>query len=100
MDKEKDKQQNSMAIAFGDIPKVPTQDAIDGIKFDFNDGLRVLIPKGAKSYRIRFVDRSAALICESGLGDEPPSGREGDHPKDGGRSLRENERRKPQAKHL
>ena len=56
MDEEKDKQPNSMAITFGDIPKVPTQDAIDGIKFDFNDGLRVLMPKGAKPYHVRFVD--------------------------------------------
>ena len=56
MEETKEKQSNGMAITFGDIPKVPTQDAIDGIKFDFNDGLRVLIPKGAKSYHIRFVD--------------------------------------------
>jgi len=38
------------------LPTVPTQKAIDGIRFDFNDGLRVCLPKGAKSYRIRFVD--------------------------------------------
>ena len=56
MEEMTEKQPNAMSIAFGDIPKVPTQDAIDGIKFDFNDGLRVLMPKGAKSYRIRFVD--------------------------------------------
>ena len=43
-------------IPFGDIPPVPTQEAIDGIRFDFNDGLRVWLPKGAKPYRIRFVD--------------------------------------------
>ena len=38
------------------IPEIPTQEAIDGIRFDFNDGLRVWLPKGAKSYRVRFVD--------------------------------------------
>ena len=48
--------QNPAEIVFGEIPKVPTQNAINEIKFDFNDGLRVLIPKHAKSYRIRFVD--------------------------------------------
>ena len=41
---------------FGDLPEIPTQEAIDGIRFDFNFGLRVKIPKGDKSYRIRFVD--------------------------------------------
>ena len=56
MGENTEQQSKGMAIAFGDIPKVPTQDAIDGIKFDFNDGLRVLIPQDAKSYRIRFVD--------------------------------------------
>lgn len=45
-----------MGITFGDIPKIPTQEAIDGIRFDFNDGLRVKFPKGSKSYHIRFVD--------------------------------------------
>lgn len=48
--------QGGMAITFGEIPKEPTQEAIDGIRFDFNDGLRVKFPKGAKSYHIRFVD--------------------------------------------
>ena len=38
------------------IPKIPTQEAIDGIRFDFNDGLRLWLPKDAKSYRVRFVD--------------------------------------------
>lgn len=38
------------------IPRIPTQEAIDGIRFDFNDGLRLWLPKGAKSYRVRFVD--------------------------------------------
>ncbi|MBE6377955.1 MAG: autotransporter strand-loop-strand O-heptosyltransferase [Lentisphaerae bacterium] len=56
MEEKKENNPNGMGIVFGDIPKIPTQDAIDGIKFDFNDGLRVQIPKGAKSYRIRFVD--------------------------------------------
>ena len=44
-----------MEKVFGEIPKEPTQVAIDDIRFDFNCGLRVKIPKG-KAYRIRFVD--------------------------------------------
>ncbi len=43
-------------IVFGAIPAIPTQEAVDGIRFDFNDGLRVKIPEGNPSYRIRFVD--------------------------------------------
>ncbi len=43
-------------IVFGDIPKIPTQEAIDGLRFDFNDGLRLFIPKGSKVYHVRFVD--------------------------------------------
>lgn len=42
-------------IFFGDVPEKPVIEAIDGIRFDFNDGLRVSLPKG-KVYRIRFVD--------------------------------------------
>ena len=45
-----------IALPFGPVPEEPTQEAIDSIRFDFNDGLRVLLPKGAKSYHIRFVD--------------------------------------------
>ena len=46
-----------VTIPFGAIPEIPTQEAIDGIRFDFNFGLRVKIPKtDGKSYRIRFVD--------------------------------------------
>ena len=44
-----------MEKVFGEIPKEPTQEAINDIRFDFNCGLRVKIPKG-KAYRIRFVD--------------------------------------------
>lgn len=49
-------QQPPAALPFGAIPEIPTQEAIDGIRFDFNFGLRVKIPKNGKSYRIRFVD--------------------------------------------
>lgn len=45
-----------MAITFGEIPKEPTQEAIDGIRFDFNDGLRVKLPGSAKPYLVRFFD--------------------------------------------
>lgn len=50
------KKQLASPVFFGNVPKLPTQEAIDGLTFDFNDGLRVCLPEGAKSYRIRFVD--------------------------------------------
>ena len=28
---------------YGAIPQIPTLDAVDGIKFDFNDGIRILL---------------------------------------------------------
>ena len=37
-----------MGITFGAIPPEPTQEAINGIRFDFNDGLRVKLPAGIK----------------------------------------------------
>ena len=43
-------------IPFGNIPPMPTQEAIDGIRFDFNEGARVYFPDGCMSYRLRFVD--------------------------------------------
>lgn len=57
---------NNAGIVFGGIPQIPTQEAIDGIRFDFNDGLRVVIPKDAKPYRIQFYDiDSESLIYET-----------------------------------
>ena len=41
-------------------PQVPTvKTPVRGLRFDFNQGLRVLVPKG--NYFIRFIDRDAAL---------------------------------------
>ena len=60
------KKTDSAGIVFGGIPQIPTQEAIDGIRFDFNDGLRVVIPKDAKPYRIQFYDiDSESLIYET-----------------------------------
>ena len=38
------------SIFFGPIPPEPTQEALDGIRFDFNDGARVKFPKGVRFY--------------------------------------------------
>ena len=43
-----------------DPPQTPTQEtSVEGLRFDFNMGLRVSVPEG--SYRVRFTDRDAAL---------------------------------------
>ena len=31
--------------AYGDIPAIPVVEAVEGIRFDFNSGLRVFFPK-------------------------------------------------------
>ncbi len=45
---------------YGNIPELPTQEAIEGIRFDFNDGIRVKFPKGG--YRICFSDIETGTI--------------------------------------
>ena len=43
-----------------DPPQTPTQETpVEGLRFDFNMGLRVSVPEG--NYRVRFIDRDAAL---------------------------------------
>ena len=51
---------------YAGIPVEPTQDAVEGIKFDFNDGIRILIPKGEKGYFIRFSDTEAGVVLFQG----------------------------------
>ena len=41
-------QQPEAENIFGEIPAVPTQEAVDGILFDFNDGIRILFPQNKK----------------------------------------------------
>ena len=36
------KEQPKQPSIYGEIPQIPTQDAVEGIKFDFNDGIRIL----------------------------------------------------------
>ena len=47
---------------YGDIPGMPTQEAVDGIRYDFNSGLRVLFPKGERSYHLKFYDDDTGLL--------------------------------------
>lgn len=59
-------------VFYGPIPQEPTQEAVDGILYDFNNGARVKFPKGAKSYRIRFVDLDNMVTLYDGI--VPPGG--------------------------
>ena len=45
---------------FGDIPETPVLDAVEGIKFDFNNGIRIKFPKGG--YRLIFSDTDTGTI--------------------------------------
>lgn len=47
-------------------PALPWMDAVDGIKYDFNDGMRVKIPKSApRKYRVVFADTDSGLVVYS-----------------------------------
>ncbi len=50
---------------YGDVPAVPVLDAVQGIKFDFNHGIRVLFPQNGKSYHITFMDIDTSIILYS-----------------------------------
>ena len=45
---------------YGHVPEIPTMEAIEGIRFDFNEGIRVKFPKGG--YRICFIDIETGTI--------------------------------------
>ena len=43
-----------------DPPAAPTQETdVPGLRYDFNNGLRVSVPEG--DYRVRFIDRDSHL---------------------------------------
>ncbi len=54
---EKDKES-----AYGLIPAIPCIDAVDGIKYDFNQGLRVFFPQNEKKYILTFKDADTNLL--------------------------------------
>jgi autotransporter strand-loop-strand O-heptosyltransferase len=42
--------------------ETPTQEAPHGVRFDFNDGCRVLVPKGEEAWRVRLSDLDTGNI--------------------------------------
>jgi len=47
---------------YGGFPLIPTQEAVEGIRFDFNNGLRIMFPDTDKKYHLRFRDADSNLI--------------------------------------
>ena len=33
---------------YGEVPQIPTMEAVEGIRFDFNEGIRILFPHNGK----------------------------------------------------
>lgn len=48
--------------AYAPPPEIPTQEAIGGIRFDFNSGLRVSFPEDGERYRLLFRDLDSGLV--------------------------------------
>ncbi|MGE4302371.1 MAG: autotransporter strand-loop-strand O-heptosyltransferase [Victivallaceae bacterium] len=60
--KEAAPQQPPQESIYGAVPSVPTQKAVEGITFDFNDGIRILFPHNGKTYRVCFSDIDSGII--------------------------------------
>ena len=50
---------------YGEIPQIPVLDAVEGIKFDFNHGIRILFPRNSKIYHVTFLDIDTGVILFS-----------------------------------
>eukprot|EP00828_Plagiopyla_frontata_P029397 TRINITY_DN38036_c0_g1_i1.p2 TRINITY_DN38036_c0_g1~~TRINITY_DN38036_c0_g1_i1.p2 ORF type:complete len:182 (+),score=10.22 TRINITY_DN38036_c0_g1_i1:157-702(+) len=50
---------------YGDIPSEPVMEAVEGIKFDFNHGIRVKLPRNEQEYRVTFSDIDTGVILFS-----------------------------------
>ena len=48
-------------------PAIPTQEAVEGIRFDFNLGLRVLIPLNGKDYLLSVFDLKSGLCLNNSV---------------------------------
>ncbi len=53
------------ASIYGKMPSVPTQSAVEGIRFDFNDGIRILFPPNGKEYHVTFSDIDTGVVLYS-----------------------------------
>ena len=58
-------QQPKQPSIYGPVPQIPTMDAVQGIKFDFNEGIRILFPHNGKEYHVTFTDIDTGIILYS-----------------------------------
>ena len=56
---------NAQKSIYGEIPQIPVLDAVEGIKFDFNHGIRILFPHNDKTYHVTFMDIDTGVILYS-----------------------------------
>jgi len=59
-------EQQKFESPYADIPGEPTMEAVEGIKFDFNHGLRVSVPNNGVSYHLTFIDLDSHVVLFSG----------------------------------
>lgn len=60
--KENKSSNETKTIVYGDIPAIPVMEAVDGIKFDFNNGVRVYLPDKGKEYIVVFSDLDTGVV--------------------------------------
>ena len=58
-------QQGQQPKIYGDVPQIPVLEAVEGIRFDFNDGIRILFPHNGKEYHVTFSDIDTGIILYS-----------------------------------
>lgn len=49
-------------VQYAQSPALPTQEAVDGIRYDFNDGARILIPNNGKQYHVLLKDVDTGTV--------------------------------------
>ena len=59
------KQEQKKENLYGDIPAIPVVEAVEGIRYDFNSGLRVYFPKNGKKYHLKFVDTDTEVVMHN-----------------------------------
>ena len=55
-------EQDEKRRAYAPPPETPTQEAVGGIRFDFNCGLRVAFPKDGGRFRLLFRDLDSGVV--------------------------------------
>ena len=49
-------------ILYGDVPAIPVVEAVNGIRYDFNAGLRVFFPDDGNKYHLKFEDAGTGVV--------------------------------------